>query len=75
MCFFEVSKSGDRFNILIKQDLSLLDKKFEALRKSLNKHSEHLFKFLEHEDVPYENNASERGVRPLKSKTESQRNV
>ena len=58
----------ERFDILIKQDLCSLDKKFESLRKSLNKHSEHLFKFLEHEDVPYDNNASERSVRPLKVK-------
>ena len=29
---------------------------------------EHIFQFLEREDVPYDNNASERSIRPLKVK-------
>jgi transposase len=57
-----------RFHLLIKQDLSSLNKKFETLRKSLEKHSEHIFKFLEFDYVPYENNASERNCRVLKVK-------
>jgi transposase-like protein len=54
--------------MLIKQDLSLPDKKLEALRKSLDKHAGDLFHFLEHDAVPYDNNASERCIRPLKVK-------
>jgi transposase len=58
----------DRFNVLINQNNASLDKKSEALRKSLVKHKEHIFQFLEREDVPYDNNASERAIRPLKVK-------
>jgi len=58
----------DRFNILLNQDAASLDKKSEALRKSLVKHKEHIFQFLERKDVPYDNNASERSIRPLKVK-------
>ena len=64
----DIGNIKERFWVLMKQDLSLLDKKFESLRKSLEKHSEHVFKFLEHDDVPYDNNASERSIRPLKVK-------
>ena len=64
----DIGDIKERFYILIMQDLSSLDKKFQSLQKSLNKHSEHLFQFLEHKDVPYENNASERSICPLKVK-------
>lgn len=64
----DIGKIKDRFNGLIQQDLSSLDSKFEALRKSLEQHAGHLFLFLENAQVPYDNNASERGVRPLKVK-------
>jgi transposase len=57
-----------RFNALINWDATSLDEKCEALRKSLVKHKEHIFQFLEHENVPYDNNASERSIRPLKVK-------
>ena len=58
----------DRFNVLINRDANSLDKKCETLRKSLVKHKEHIFQFLEYEDVPYDNNGSERAIRPLKVK-------
>jgi transposase len=58
----------ERFDALMNQDLSLLDKQFGALQKSLIKHDGHVFRFLEHADVPYDNNASERSIRPLKVK-------
>jgi transposase-like protein len=64
----DIGSIKERFDSLMKQDLSLLDKQFHALQKSLIKHSEHIFKFLEHADVPYENNASERSIRPIKIK-------
>ena len=41
----------DRFNVLINRDANALDKKCEALRKSLVKHKEHIFQFLERENV------------------------
>ena len=58
----------NRFNVLINRDTVSLDKKCEALRKSLVKHKEHIFQSLEHANVPYDNNASERSIRPLKVK-------
>lgn len=57
-----------KLGTLMEQDLSALDKKFRALQKSLKIHSDHLFGFLEHIGVPYDNNGSERSVRPLKVK-------
>jgi len=58
----------ERFNGLIKKDLTALDKKYESLRKSLEKHKEHVFQFLEQKNIPYDNNGSERSIRPLKVK-------
>jgi len=68
--FGEIDVGGlkNRFNRLIKEDLTALDKQYESLRKSLGKHKEHVFQFLEQDDVPYDNNASERSIRPLKVK-------
>jgi Transposase and inactivated derivatives len=64
----DVGNIKQRFDILIHEDLSKLDEKFRTLQKSLAKHSQHVFMFLEHEQVPYDNNASERSIRPLKVK-------
>jgi hypothetical protein len=64
----DVDYIKERFETLIKKDLSALDKVYESLRKSLDKHKEHMFKFLEREDVPHHNNGSERVARPLKVK-------
>jgi transposase len=64
----DIGSIKERFLVLMKQDLSQLDRPFHALQKSLIKHSEHLFEFLEQAAVPYDNNASERTIRPLKVK-------
>jgi len=45
-----------------------LDSKFQGLQKSLIKHQGDLFTFLERKDVPPDNNASERTIRPIKVK-------
>jgi hypothetical protein len=68
--FGEINADGikDRFDVLLKQNLSALDKKYESLRKSLEKYKEHVFRFLDRADVPYDNNASESKIRPLKVK-------
>jgi transposase len=58
----------DRLEILLKKDLSALDPKYESLRKSLDKYREYLFTFLQNPNVPYDNNASESKIRPLKIK-------
>jgi len=64
----DIGNIKQRFHVLIHEDLSALDKKFGALQKSLAKHEQHVFMFLEHEQVPFDNNASERSIRPLKVK-------
>lgn len=58
----------DRFDSLMQEDLDEFDEKFQALQKSLIKHENHLFTFLQNPDVPPDNNASERTIRPLKIK-------
>jgi transposase-like protein len=64
----DIGDIKDGFNDLINRDAASLDKKCETLRKSPVKHKEHIFQFPEHENVPYDNNASERAIRPLKVK-------
>jgi transposase len=64
----DVGSIKDRFEILLKKDLSALGQRYESLQKSLQKYKEHVFKFLERADVPYDNNASESKIRPLKIK-------
>lgn len=58
----------DRFDSLMQENLDEFDEKFQALQKSLVKHENHLFTFLQNPDVPPDNNASERTIRPLKIK-------
>ena len=58
----------DRFDNLMQEDLNECDQKFQTLQKSLVKHQNHLFTFLQNPDVPPDNNASERTIRPLKVK-------
>lgn len=64
----DIGRIKGEFNTLMEQDVSSLNKKFHTLQKSLKKHADHVFGFLEHLGVPYDNNASERSVRPLKVK-------
>jgi hypothetical protein len=68
--FTDIDAGGikDRLDVLLKKDLSALDPKYEALRKSLEKYRDYVFTFLENPDVPYDNNASESKIRPLKVK-------
>lgn len=71
----DIGEIKQRIYILIHQDIDSLEKTFQALQKGLIKHKEHLFVFLEHPEVPYDNNASERSIRPLKIKQKGQWNV
>lgn len=64
----DIGEIKKRFDTLMDQNLSLLEKPFQTFQKGLLKHKDHLFVFLENPDVPYDNNASERAVRPLKIK-------
>ena len=64
----------DRDNILKKFDsllytsLNCVNQEVERLKKSLIKHRDNVFRFLFNSKIPYDNNASERSIRPLKLK-------
>ena len=62
----------DRLDELIDEKVNIeseeSSKLFDTFRKGLKKHREHIFLFLSHHNVPYDNNASERAVRPVKTK-------
>ena len=58
----------DRLDSLLKQNISRLGKKFDALKKGLIKCRDYIFNFLEDPVIPSDNNASERGIRKLKIK-------
>jgi transposase len=59
---------NERFRQLLETSTVNFHQKVAALQKSLNKHQNHVFRFLQDPNVPYDNNASERAVRPLKVK-------
>ncbi|UKK79389.1 transposase [Segatella baroniae B14] len=53
---------------LLGESLTHLDEEFESFKKGILKVKNYLFTFLTDLHVPYENNASERGVRKIKVK-------
>ena len=53
---------------LLGESLTHLDDEFESFKKGILKVKDYLFTFLTDLHVPYENNASERGVRKIKIK-------
>jgi len=53
---------------LLGESLTHLDEEFEAFKKGILKVKDYLFTFLSDPYVPYDNNASERGVRKIKIK-------
>lgn len=61
-------KFRQRAEKLIDIDLSMLDGEFEKLRHGIAKVKDYLFTFLRVNDVPPDNNASERAVRIIKVK-------
>lgn len=62
----------ERFDKLMEEPVNLKNaekqKAFNTFRKGLVKHREHIFTFLTNTMVPYDNNASERSLRPAKTK-------
>lgn len=58
----------NKMSRLLNESLSHLDEEFETFRKGIVKVKDHLFTFLKEEAVPYDNNASEQGVRKIKIK-------
>ena len=53
---------------LLGESLTHLDEEFESFKKGILKVKDYLFTFLSNPLVPYDNNASERGVRKIKIK-------
>jgi transposase len=53
---------------LLGESLTHLDEEFESFKKGILKVKDYLFTFLSDPHVPYDNNASERGVRKIKIK-------
>jgi transposase len=54
---------------LLQQDSSNFDAKVKTFQKRLCKYEQHIFTFLDHPEVPPDNNASERAIRNVKVKT------
>ena len=53
---------------LLTESLTHLHKDFETFKKGIYKVKDYLFTFLTDFSIPYDNNASERGVRKIKVK-------
>lgn len=58
----------DRFRALMEEDISHLRYEFRRFKNGLSPYTGYLFLFLEKTNVPPDNNASERAIRPLKVK-------
>jgi transposase len=65
----EVTSMNTQLDELLRVDESGFNKKEQALVKRLRKHRTSILTFLYHEDVPPDNNASERAIRNVKVKT------
>ena len=61
-----------QLNELLDQDVSQRSSAkqdvFDKFRRGISKHREHIFTFLSSPDIPYDNNASERSLRVVKTK-------
>ena len=57
-----------RLDELLDSPLGTEDKEFVGMKNGLASKKDYLFTFLDNPDVPYDNNASERAVRPAKTK-------
>mgnify|MGYP004444075173 FL=1 len=57
-----------RLDELLDKPIGTDDREFVGMKNSLSSKKEYIFTFLDNPDVPYDNNASERAVRPTKTK-------
>jgi transposase len=57
-----------KFQDLLYRTLDHLHKDIQNLQKGLIKHRKNVFNFLFDPQIPYDNNASERAIRPIKLK-------
>lgn len=53
---------------LLEEDIKSESAEYKSFQKGVKKHKEYLFTFLKHREVPPDNNASERAIRPVKIK-------
>ena len=63
-----VTDIKNKMSQLLNESLTHLDDEFERFKRGILKVKDYLFTFLTEETVPYDNNASERGVRKIKIK-------
>ncbi len=56
-------------SILIGQTIVTEDKKLASFHRRMIKYKKHLLMFLNHENIPFDNNSSERAIRNVKVKT------
>ena len=61
-------KLKQRFNNLLSENISRFTQEVQTLQTSLIRHREQVLNFLFHDFLPYDNNASERSIRPIKVK-------
>lgn len=66
----EIDREGlrKRLDELLDKPLGTEDKEFVGMKRSLASKKDYIFTFLDNPNVPYDNNASERAVRPAKTK-------
>jgi transposase len=66
----EIDRVGlkKRLDNLLDKPIRTKDKEFVRMKNGLSNKKDYIFTFLDDPDVPYENNASERAVRPAKTK-------
>ena len=57
-----------RLDDLLDKPIGTDDKEFVGMKNNLSAKKDYIFTFLDNPNVPYENNASERAVRPAKTK-------
>ncbi len=58
----------ERLDRLLNESVTHLPEDFQTFKNGLTKCKDYLFTFLENPNVPYDNNASERGIRKIKVK-------
>lgn len=64
----KIKSIENRMSKLLTESLTHLHNDFETFKKGIYKVKDHLFTFLSDFSIPYDNNASERGVRKIKVK-------
>lgn len=63
-----IASIKERLDRLLNESVTHLHEDFQKFKKGLFKCKDYLFTFLQNPNVPYDNNASERGIRKIKVK-------